>query len=60
MVNALNLEQRLDALREFADVFEPSMGCIGHMYFKDGAQLKLNKARLVPYAYCPLVEVELA
>ena len=35
-------------------------GHTGHLYLKDGAQFKLNKARPIPYAYRPLVEEELA
>ena len=63
-VNAIDSEERLsELLREFADVYEPSTGCIkgytGHLYFKEGAPFKINKARSVPYAYRPLVEEEL-
>ena len=64
-VNAIDSKERLsELLREFADVFEPSTGCIkgytGHLYLKEGAPFKINKARSVPYAYRPLVEEELS
>ena len=60
-INAINSEERLsELLREFIDVFESSTGCIkgytGHLYFKEGAQFKINKARPLPYAHRPLVE----
>ena len=52
-VNAIDSEERLsELLKEFADDFEPSTGCkkgySGHLYFKNGAQFKINKARPVP------------
>ena len=63
-VNSIDSNEQLSALLdEYADVFATATGCIrghkAHLYFKDGAQFRMNKCRPVPYAFQPAVEKEL-
>ena len=63
-VNSVSPDPRLSSLLdEFADVFGTSTGCIrghkAHLYFKEGAQFRMNRSRPVPYAFRPAVESEL-